>query len=508
VKKHQLRQAHWKPTQLSPEELFKLLTPAGRRAFLDRCLAEDFLVFLKKVFETICPDRGLRANWLVEAMVCAAEGIMDGKTRRLIVNVPPRHLKSVIFSVALPAYLLGRDPTIRIICVSYSNELATKHAIDFRAVMNSQWYRRAFPKTRVSREKDTQHETMTTARGYRYATSVNGTLTGRGANIIILDDPQKPDEAQSEALRKTVCDWYDTTLLSRLDSKSEGVVVLVMQRVHEDDLAGRLMEKGGWEHLKVQAIAESDERIPIGGRRFHRRKMGDVIDPQGDSHEALLDMKRSMGELYFSAQYQQEPIPTAGNLIKSAWLKSYEAAPQFSSDDRLVISLDTAMKGTELSDFSVATVWLVRKANCYLLDVWRERVDYPDLKRAVLHLVEKHRGATLLIEDKGSGTSLIQDLRAENRAVIAFNPEGDKLTRLSKVSAHFEAGCVLFPKEASWLGSLKSELLGFPNVRHDDQVDSVTQALTWILRKDYNDLPIVSPIIVMTPRRYFGDPIW
>jgi predicted phage terminase large subunit-like protein len=219
-------------------------------------------------------------------------------------------------------------------------------------------------------------------------------------------------------------------------------VVLVMQRVHEDDLAGRLMEKGGWEHLKVQAIAEIDERIAIGCRRFHRRKMGDVIDPQGDSHEALLDMKRSMGELYFSAQYQQEPIPTAGNLIKSAWLKSYEATLQFSWNDRLVISLDT-----ELSDFSVATVWLVRKANCHLLDLWRERVDYPDLKRAVLHLVEKHRGATLLIEDKGSGTSLIQDLRAENRAVIAFHPEGDKLTRLSKVSAHFEAGCVLFPTE-------------------------------------------------------------
>jgi hypothetical protein len=208
---------------------------------------------------------------------------------------------------------------------------------------------------------------------------------------------------------------FDTTLLSRLDSKTEGVVVLVMQRVHEDDLAGRLLDKGGWEHLKVSAISESDERVPIGGPRYHRRKIGDVIDPKGDSYEALLDMKRSMGELYFSAQYQQEPIPTAGNLIKSVWLKTCDAAPQITPDDRLVISLDTAMKGTELSDFSVATVWLVRKDNCYLLDLWRKRVDYPDLKRAVLHLADKYRGAALLIEDKGSGTSLIQDLRAEKR---------------------------------------------------------------------------------------------
>jgi predicted phage terminase large subunit-like protein len=216
-----------------------------------------------------------------------------------------------------------------------------------------------------------------------------------------------------------------------------------------------------------------------------------------------------MGDLYFSAQYQQEPIPTAGNLVKSAWLKTYDIAPQVGPNDRLVISLDTAMKGTDLSDFSVATIWLVTEDNCYLLDVWRERVGYPDLKRSVLHLVEKYQGAALLIEDKGSGTSLIQDLRIENRAVIAVNPEGDKLTRLSKVSAHFEAGCVHFPKEASWLGGLKSELLGFPNVRHDDQVDSVTQALTWILKQRYDYIPLVMPFVVTQPRTYFGDhPGW
>jgi predicted phage terminase large subunit-like protein len=497
-----------KRSEHSLEELFLKLSPAGRRAFFDRCLADDFFAFLRKVFETVCPERAFLETWLVESMAHAAESIIDGKTKRLIVNAPPRHLKSINFTVALPAFLLGRDPTMRIICVSYSSELAIKHAIDFRAVVNAPWYKRAFPNTKISREKDTQHETMTTARGYRYATSVTGTLTGRGADIIIIDDPQKPDEALSEAQRKTVGEWYDTTLLSRLDSKSEGVIVLVMQRVHEDDLAGRLLEKGGWKHLKVPAIAEADERILLGGRRFHRRKVGDVIDPKGDSCEALMEMKRSLGELYFSAQYQQEPIPAAGNLIKAVWFKSYDTAPQQAYEDRLVISVDTAMKGTELSDFSVATVWLVKKDNCYLIDLWRERVDYPNLKRAVLHLVEKHRGATLLIEDKGSGTSLIQDLRAENRAVIAINPEGDKLTRLAKVSAHFEAGCVHFPKEASWLGALTSELLGFPNMRHDDQVDSVTQALNWILLHRQKDVSFVCPIIVTKPRIYVGDPGW
>jgi predicted phage terminase large subunit-like protein len=505
MKKQQSKQALQAITELSLEELFMKLSPAGRRAFLDRCLADDFLAFLRKVFETVCPERAFRETWLVEAMVHAADSIMDGKTKRLIVTVPPRHLKSIIFSVALPAFLLGRDPTKRIISVSYSNDLAIKHAIDFRAVVNSPWYRRAFPKTRISREKDTQQEVMMTARGYRYATSVGGTLTGRGADIVILDDPQKPDEALSEAQRRTIGEWYETTLLTRLDDKSRGVILLVMQRVHQDDLAGRLLENGGWQHLKVPAIADGDEAIPLSGRRFHRRKTGDVIDPQGDSFDALMDMKRSMGELFFSAQYQQEPIPVAGNIVKAAWFQSYDTAPQQTSGDRLIISLDTAMKGTQLSDFSVATVWLVRKDKCYLLDLWRERVDYPDLKRAVLGLLAKHPGAALLIEDKGSGTSLIQDLRAQNRAAIAINPEGDKSTRLAKVSAHFEAACVLFPREATWLDALKSELLGFPNLRHDDQVDSVSQAINWILLHRQDDIPIVMPFIVTRRREYFFD---
>jgi phage terminase large subunit-like protein len=309
-------------------------------------------------------------------------------------------------------------------CRSSTNDLAVKHANDFRAVISSDWYRRIFPKTKVSREKDTQYETMTTARGYRYATSLNGTLTGRGADIIVLDDPQKPDEALSEAHRNSAGQWFDTTLLSRLDSKSEGTVVIVMQRLHEDDLAGRLLEKGGWHQLKITAVAEQDEHIPVGPRRRYKRKVGTVIDPRRDSLEDLARLKQSMGELFFSAQYQQEPIPLAGNLIKAEWFREYEVTPTYTYNDVLVISIDTAMKGDPRADFSVATVWLGRGDHCFLLDLWRERVDFPDLRRAAFRLREKHPKATLLIEDKGSGTSLIQDLRANNVAVIGINPEG------------------------------------------------------------------------------------
>jgi len=430
---------------------------------------------------------------------------LDGKLDRLIVTLPPRHLKSIIFSVALPAFLLGLDPTKRIICVSYSNELAVKHANDFRAVLDSYWYQRIFPNTKVSRQKDTQTETMTASRGFRMATSLGGTITGRGAHLIILDDPQKPEEALSEAQRNHAAQWFDTTLQSRLDSKLHGALVLVMQRLHQDDLVGRVLEKGGWHHLKIAAIAEQDERIQLGPRRTYLRKANTVIDPGHEPLEALQREKQRIGSLNFSAQYQQEPIPLEGNLIKRDWIREYDTVPTYTSTDTLIISVDTAMKGEQISDFSVATVWLVRNETCYLINLWRARVDFPKLKRVILSLRAKYPQATFLIEDKGSGTSVIQELRVSNIGVVAIISEGDKVTRCAAISAQFEAGCVLLPKSAPWLDELKLELLGFPNTKNDDQVDSVTQALLWIRKNRQNEIKFVVPFVYRARRRYFGD---
>jgi predicted phage terminase large subunit-like protein len=213
-----------------------------------------------------------------------------------------------------------------------------------------------------------------------------------------------------------------------------------------------------------------------------------------------------MGELFFSGQYMQAPIPLAGNLIKADWFRHYDVAPTQTYDDLIVISVDTAMKGSPSADFSVATVWLARGDNTYLIDLWRERVEYPDLRRAIYRLREKYAGATILIEDKGSGTSLIQDLRANNIAVIGINPDGDKPTRVAKISAQFEAGSVFFPSKAPWLSSLMAELLGFPNVKYDDQVDSVSQALSWIKQQRQNVISFVSPILISRSRESFDIP--
>jgi hypothetical protein len=190
------------------------------QATLDSVLRNDLVAFTQKVFGTVSPGDCLSPNWHIEAMCHELAKVMRGETKRLIVSIPPRHLKSICTSVALPAWVLGHDPTRRIICVSYAQDLAVKHANDCRTVMTADWYRRIFPGTRIDPAKNTEAEIMTTKRGFRLSTSVGGTLTGRGGNLIIIDDPLKPEDAMSENRRERVNDWCGTTLLSRLDDKS------------------------------------------------------------------------------------------------------------------------------------------------------------------------------------------------------------------------------------------------------------------------------------------------
>ena len=196
-------------------------------------------------------------------------------------------MKSICASVALPAFLLGHDPTRRIICVSYAENLARKHANDFRAVMRSSLYRQLFPGTRISAAKDTELEVTTTARGFRYATSTGGTLTGRGGNLLILDDPMKPQDAMSETARESLKQWYANTLLTRLDNKATDGIIVVMQRLHVDDLVGHLLEQDGWETLILPAIAEVERDIPVGPDRFHHRRAGELLHPERESRELL-----------------------------------------------------------------------------------------------------------------------------------------------------------------------------------------------------------------------------
>src|SRR5688572_14705584 len=229
-------------------------------------LRNDLGTFIHRTFQTVAPGQRFLPNWHIEAIACHLMLCMSGRIKRLIISVPPRNLKSICTSVAFPAFLLGHDPTARIVCASYSQELAAKHARDCRTVLEARWYQTNFPNTRLDRRKMGEAEFDTTAKGYRLATSVGGTLTGRGGNYLIIDDPMKPSDAYSEVKRVQVHEWFDTTLLSRLDDKVNDVIILVMQRLHEDDLVGHILAKAGehWVHLCLPAIATASEYIPVG----------------------------------------------------------------------------------------------------------------------------------------------------------------------------------------------------------------------------------------------------
>jgi predicted phage terminase large subunit-like protein len=449
-------------------------------------LRQDLMSFIERSFYELNPQTAFSASPHIEVLASKLEDCRQGKIKRLIINLPPRSLKSHAVSVSFPAWLLGHDPAAQIICASYGQELSDKHARDCRTLMASASYQRLFPRTRLSPEKQSVSEFMTTLQGFRMSTSIGGVLTGRGADFIILDDPLKPDDALSETRRTSANQWFDNSLLSRLNNKETGVIIIVMQRLHQDDLVGHVLDLGAWEVLSFPAIAEEDESHLIEdafGRRRFMRKTGEAIQPERESLETLKTIRQSIGEYNFSSQYQQNPTPLEGAIVKTDWLRYFDASSRPSNFSCILQSWDTANKSGELNDYSVGTTWGAYNERYYLLDVFRRRLNYPELKRAVIEQARLHKVDSILIEDKASGTQLIQELAKEFLFGVKpyeAPPGVDKILRLHAQTALFESGRVLLPVTASWLEDYVRELTSFPGGKYDDQVDSTTQALDYL----------------------------
>ena len=438
-------------------------------------LANNLTSFTEFAFGVVRPDVTLMPNWHLEAVTEKLAQVARGEVRRLIITLPPRSLKSLCASVALPAWFLGRNPWERVVVVSYSDMLARSHANDFRLLVNHPIYQASFPAMRLAR--DTDREIVTTKRGKRIATSIDGTLTGLGGNLIIIDDPLKLGDAMSEAVRTRVIEWYRSTLLSRADDKTAARIVLVMQRVHQDDLAGYLQEQGGFEVLNLPAIAQREETFFLGDGRTYTRQKGELLHPEHEPPHVLAELNREMGPIAFSAQYQQSPIPPGGTIIKRKWLAPYdEIRPQ--PGDRIILSWDIALSEAETGDYSACVVLLRRNEAFYILEVVRGRFPFDTLKRKVMEVKRRYGSSTLLIEDSPISRGLIQSLHEQSINVTAYKPNSDKRSRVIAQSDLFAGGSVRFPRRAEWLEEFTAELLAFPG-RHDDQVDALTQGLAW-----------------------------
>lgn len=451
-------------------------------------LRQDFCGFIERSFYVLNPQAEFLPNWHIEVIAAELEACRNGTTKRLIINLAPRSLKSHCATISFPAWLLGHNPSALIICASYGQDLSNKHATDCRTVMSSEFYRSLFP-TRLSSQRQAVHEFMTTMQGVRLSTSVGGVLTGRGADFIIIDDPLKPEEALSETQRKSTNDWFDHTLYSRLNNKKTGCIVIVTQRLHEDDLVGHVLQQGNWKVLSFPAIAEAEEAYAIEtsyGRRRFRRRIGEALHPAREPLQVLQSIREAQGEYNFAGQYQQAPAPLGGGLIKAAWFRTYNSIDIPKQFDYTLQSWDTASKPTELADYSVCTTWGMKDKQIFLLHVLRQRLDYPALKRAVVEQAQTFHATDILIEDKSSGIQLIQELINDGvYGVRRYEPTMEKIMRLHAVSNLIENGYVHLPEKAEWLAEFIHELTSFPKAKFDDQADSTSQALDWCKKRDF-----------------------
>ncbi len=444
-------------------------------------IRNDLATFVQVMFGATKPGDQLIWAPYLDLMCSRLQDVAEGRCKRLIITLPPRYMKSFCVSMALPAFVLGRDPSEQILCVSYSQDLAKEFALGSQSIMKSQAYIAAFGHV-LAGGRQPLHTLRTQQGGIRRATSIDGVATGVGGNCLIFDDPQKSGETLSDALRRSTNQAYEQTFHSRSNNAETYRIVIVMQRLHEDDFVGHVQGLGEkWDVVNLPAIAEEDQAIPFStflGDHVFRRREGEVLHPKRIPLQALMDIRRTVGEAIFATQYQQRPAPAGGGLIKPIWFRRYHPADLPAAFNRVIQSWDTANTIEEWSDYSVCTTWGVKGKHMYLLHVFRARLNYPGLKRAVRQQAQLHEALIVYVEDRASGTQILQELREEGFGKLRpVKPTRDKQTRMVNQTALIENGFVHLPAEAPWLEDYLYELTVFPNGKYDDQVDSTSQAL-------------------------------
>lgn len=441
---------------------------------------------------------GYQMGWVHE-QICLEldrflQDVVDKKSPRLMLTVPPRHGKSTLASRCFPAYTLGRYPDMSFIATSYSAALASRMNRDVQRIIDSPEYAELFSGTRLAGMdagthggwlRNTEAFEVVGRRGVYRSAGVGGGITGMGADIICCDDPVKDRaEANSPTVSQSVWEWYTSTLYTRL--APGGGVILIQTRWGDTDLAGRLLDaqaKGEgdvWRVVNFPAIAEQDEE--------HRRK-GEALHPERFPLEALERIRQAIGTRDWEALYQQHPVPDGGAIFREEWLgRTWLPKDLPARFDQVVMSWDMTFKDGASSDFVVGQLFGKHGADVYLLDQMRGHWSFTESCAMVKSLAERcaqkfpRTAPRILIEDKANGPAIIDALKHEVSGIIPVEPDGSKTARAHAVTALFEAGNVLLPDRsiAPWVDEYKLELLRFPAGAHDDQVDATTQGIRYL----------------------------
>jgi predicted phage terminase large subunit-like protein len=456
--------------------------------------------FVRESWHVLEPSIALDWSWHLDA-ICyhAQELLMDWmrhqrdpayvqRVQNLLINVPPGSGKSRLISVCMPAWMWTKWPSWRAIFISANPRVALRDSVFCRDLIESDWYQKRFqPPWSLRIDQSAKSNYWNTAGGMRLAFGVGSKVTGDRADFLGLDDLNDATEVESQTLRDYVNDRWDNAIYNRVNDLTTSTRLGIQQRLAEDDWSGHVLRSNEWEHLCIPQEWEEEHRKTTAFDWTDPRSIkGDLMMPKRFPIGILTKEKARLGSYGYAGQHQQRPVPREGGMIKGGWFGRYMIAPEY--PELIVQSWDTAYKGAKLNDPWVCQTWAVYDGEFYLLETVRKRMEYPEGKRCAGELALKWEPHLILIEDKGSGQSLIQDLREgidpgnnllRYFSIIPVIPIADKITRMSVESAAIEAGRVYLPQDAPWLADFESEVLTFPAVKHDDQVDCLSQFLKW-----------------------------
>ncbi len=469
---------------------------------IDCELAERSLdEFIKQAWAVIEPGTTYVDNWHIGLIAEYLQAVEDGEIKRLIINMPPRHMKSIEATVCYPVWAWIKNPAKRFIKVSYSDSLSRKHNILSRDIIKSPWYQSNWG-DRFSLKDDVnrQNEFENNHHGMMFSTSVGGAITGNGADVIIIDDPQNPIMANSEVERQNSIDFFKNTLQTRLNDPKTGAFIIIMQRLHENDLTGYILSEDlGYTHLCLPAEAPKRTVItfPKTGKEIVREE-GDILNPGRFDGEVLASLKKSMGSLQYAGQFQQVPAPAEGVIFKREWLTNFytDGAIPVTQD---IQSWDMAFTKSEGSAKVAGFVMGRRGADIYIKDLVNDKMTFTESVAAVRTLSGKWKKARAkVVENKANGPAIVDLLKKEIPGMVEFNPKGSKEERAISVTPYFEAGNIHFPdpKTHPWVDDLIRDLLMFPKGTYKDTTDALVQGILYLMDKPLMSAPPTDSVLI------------
>lgn len=478
--------------------------------------AETYLIeFMKQSWDIIEPSQEFKDNWHLHVIAEHLQAVTDGEIENLIINIPPGCMKSILVSVGWPAWEWTHNPGLRYLGASYGADLAIRDAQKTRDIITSDWYSRRWTDVQLKKGSDQKMKYELTAGGWRLSTSVGGRATGEHPDRKIVDDPHNAKQAESDAERNSALVWVDRTLSTR--GKSRGArTVYVMQRLHESDVTGHMLSSEyGYEHLCIPMEYDGVRRktsIAVHGYD-PRTKLNELLWPEMFTPKMVTELKRELGEYGTAGQLQQKPAPEGGGILKVAHFQLWPKGKELPPLEYVLQSYDGAYTATTTNDPTACTVWGIfqhEKRYCAaLLDAWSDHLTYPKLRKQAVKdwnatyagsktdpLNKPRRPDAVLVENKSSGISLIQDLQQANVPVISWNPgNADKVARAHQSAPVLELDCLylleskeLAGQPVTWAKAFKDQCEKFPNAEHDDYVDTFSQAINYLKAQGWFDL--------------------